>query len=269
MKVTTHRVNYKYGDTFALKPIADVHMGSMACDVKAFKEYLADSDDKTLFIGIGDLLDCIIVKDFKRYRKSGDSSFGDAIIDEQIDKAEEILRPYTDRIIGLGHGNHEDTIIKVCSTNPIKRLCKRLDVPFLGYSGLVRLIFSIRDKGKFGKTRTVVIRYHHGWGGGSRTQGADLTKYSRDLAYWDADIYLYGHVHRQQTDSIPRLGLSGEKVISRPKIMAICGTFLKTYLDTNNPTYSEVKGYPPVELGGVVVKIKPYREWVKMKSYLA
>jgi hypothetical protein len=267
MRVTSHRVGYKYGDSFNLKPIADVHLGSKACDVKAFKEFLADSDEKTLFLGIGDLLDCIIVKDMKRYRKSGDDTYGDAVVDEQIDRAEEILTPYKDRIVGLGHGNHEDTIIKVAGTNPMKRLCKRLDVPFLGLSGLVRLTFGL-DKQKGGRGRTVIIRYHHGWGGGSRTQGADLTKFSKDISYWDADIYLYGHVHRQQTDSVPRLGLSGDKLISKPKIICICGTFLKTYLNGDDPTYSELKGYPPVEIGGVCITIKPHRRWVKMRSFI-
>ena len=267
MRVTTHKVEYEYGETFNLKPIADVHLGSRACDVRAFKEFLEDSDEKTLFLGIGDLLDCIIVKDVKRYRKSGDATEGDAVVDEQIDRAEEILRPYKDRIIGLGHGNHEDTIIKVAGTNPIKRLCKRLDVPFLGYSGLVRLIFC-KDIKHGGMGRTVVIRYHHGWGGGSRTQGADLTKFSKDISYWDADVYLYGHVHRQQTDSIDRLGLCGNTLISKPKIICICGTFLKTYLNDHNPTYSEIKGYPPTSIGGVCVTIKPHRKWVKMKSFI-
>jgi hypothetical protein len=265
MRVTTHKVFYNYGDTFKLKPIADIHLGNKACDVKAFKEYMAECDEKTLFIGIGDLLDCVIVKDVKRYRKSVDASEGDSIIDEQIDLAYDILQPYRDNIIGLGHGNHEDEIIKHCGTNPIKRICKRLEVPFLGYSGLVRLTFR-NTKG--GRGRLVVVRYHHGWGGGSRTQGADLTKFSKDISYWDADIYLYGHVHRQQTDTIPRLGLTGEKITSKPKIMAICGTFLKTYLNSDDPTYSEVKGYPPVEIGSIVVTIRPHRRWVKLKSYL-
>ena len=143
-------------------------------------------------------------------------------------------------------------------------------MPFLGYSGLIKIIFREQSKsgGKLGRGRTVIIRYHHGWGGGSRTQGADLTKFSKDVAYWDADIFLYGHVHRKQTDAIPRLGLVGEKLISKPKIMCICGTFLKTYTGSMEPTYSEVKGYPPVEIGGVVVNIKPDKDWVKIKAYL-
>ena len=263
MKVTTKRITYKFGDVIRIKPIADVHYGATACDVNAFKRYLKDSDDKTYFIGIGDLLDSIRVTD-PRYSKSDDATKGKAVLDDQVNEMAAILLPYKDKILGLGIGNHEDVITTRCSTNPTKRLCEKLGVELLGYSGLLRLIMS--ESGSRG--RTVVIRYHHGWGGGSRTQGADLTKYSKDLAYWDADLFLYGHVHRKQTDEVPRLGLSGEKLVAKPKVMCICGTFLRTYTMGDDPTYSEIKGYPPVAVGGVMITIKPVERWVKMRAYL-
>lgn len=263
MEITAKRIEYKYGDTIKLKPILDVHLGNIACDVKAFKKYLVDSDDKTYFIGVGDFFDAVIVTD-KRYRKSIDASEGDAIIDEQVERGVELLKPYAHKILGMGSGNHEDTVTKRAGTNMIARLCKELKVPFLGFSGLFKL--QLTDNGNRG--RTIIIRYHHGWGGGSRTQGADLTKYSKDMAYWDADIFLYGHVHRQQTDQVPRLGLSGLKLIARPKIICICGTFLKTYTEGTDPTYSEICGYPPVSIGGVGIDITPNRHWVDIKAYL-
>ena len=264
MEITTRKIEYKYGDTVKLVPIFDVHLGNAACDVAAFRKFLAGFDENTYFIGGGDFFDAVVVTD-KRYRKSIDASAGDDIIDQQIDKGEELLKPYAGRILGMGTGNHEDTVTKRSGTNMMARLCKRLDVPFLGFSGLYKLQF--REKG--GRGRTVIIRYHHGWGGGSRTQGADLTKYSKDMAYWDADVFLYGHVHRQQTDQVPRLGLSGNRLIARPKIICICGTFLRTYTKGTDPTYSEVCGYPPVAIGGVTVEITPNRSWVDMKAYLS
>ena len=255
------RIRYKYGDKFRLKPIADVHLGAVACDEQAFKAYLADSDDYTYFIGIGDLYDAIIVKD-PRYQKSSDKSGGDAVIDEQVDKGVEMLMPYKDKILGLGYGNHEMAVIKHSGTDMMKRTCRRLEVPELGYSGLFKLIFRM----KTGAGRSVIIRYHHGWGGGSRTQGADLTKFSKDLAYWDADLFLYGHVHKRQDDEVPRLGLRGTKLIARPKTMVICGTFLKTYLDGSDATYSEVSGYPPTSIGGLNIDITPDTNgWVKIE----
>ena len=255
------RIEYQYGDKFRLKVIADVHLGAVACDEKAFKDYLADCNDNTYYLGIGDLYDAIIVTD-KRYDKSSDASDGDDIVDFQVNKGVELLEPYKDKILGLGYGNHERTIIRRSGSDMMKRTCRRLDVPELGYSGLFKLIFRM----KHGAARSVIIRYHHGFGGGSRTQGADLTKFSKDAAHWDADLFLYGHVHRKQDDEIQRLGLRGTKLIAKPKIIVICGTFLKTYLDGSDATYSEVAGYPPTTIGGVNIDITPdTNSWVKIE----
>lgn len=260
MIVTTHRILYKYGDTIKIKPIADIHFGASACDVNALKKDLANLDDNTWLIGIGDLMDSVSITD-PRYSKGNDATAGSAIIDEQVDGMENLLQPYKDRIIGLGRGNHEDVIIKHNGTDPMKRLCQRLDCKYLGYSGLLRLLF----RQKAGGGRKVVIRYHHGWGGSSRTQGADLTKYSKDIKHWEADVFLYGHVHRRQSDRIPRIGLVGEQMVAKPKLVGICGTYLRTYLKTTSSTYSEIKGYPPTEIGGIMLEIKPRDQWVDMR----
>jgi hypothetical protein len=257
--VHTYRVNYKYGDTIKIKPIFDVHYGSKNCDIKELDRYLEDSDENTYFMGGGDLLDSIVVTD-PRYSKSSDGMKSAAIIDEQVEGLLERIEPYKDRIIGLGRGNHEDVIIRKCGTDPIARMCEALECKYLGLSGLIRFILS--DNGNCG--RTVIIRWHHGWGGGSRTQGADITKFSKDTMHWDADLFLYGHVHKKQSDRVPRLGLSGSKLISKPKLIGICGTFLRTYSDTIDSSYSELKGYPPTEIGGLTVNIKPRKAWVKM-----
>ena len=254
------RIKYKSTkDPIKIVPLFDIHYGNAACDVNALRDFIRNNKD-AYFIGGGDWLDSVIISDLRRYRKTIDSTETDEIIDEQIDGLYEIIKPIKNRIIGLGSGNHEDNIAKRCGTHPMKRLCKRLDVPFLGFSGLIKLIL----RTEVGQARTVIIRWHHGWGGGSRTQGADLTKFSKDMLYWDADIFLYGHVHRKQADRIPRLGLWGDKLISKPKLLGICGTFLRTYTDTANPTYSEIAGYPPTEIGALTVNIRPFRKWVQM-----
>lgn len=229
------------------------------CDVEKFKRYLADSDKLTYFIGGGDLLDTIIVPD-KRYSKAVDMAPDDAIIDWQINQMRDILRPYASRIIGLGSGNHEDVIIRRAGTNPIERICTELKVPYLGFSWLVELGFREHD----GRGRKLVIRGHHGWGGSSRTPGGELTKYAKDLPFWDADLFLYGHGHHRKYDEIPRLSLKGGKLIARPKILVLCGTFLRTLSDGSTPSYSEREGYPPVPIGGVDIYLKPEREGIKV-----
>lgn len=263
MIVAGCRLPYKYGQSIKILPIFDIHFGSAACDIKALKNDLSKIDDDTYIIGGGDWMDMVIATDAKRYRKSGDASspHEDAIVDEQIELLYEIFKPYEDHVIGIGSGNHEDNIVIRCNTNPSKRLAKMLNTQFLGYSWMVKIILNEHNA----RSRTVTIRGHHGWGGGSRTVGADLTKFSKDVGYWDADIFLYGHVHKKQSDKIPRLGLSGLQLISRPKLLVLCGTYLKTFLAGESPSYSEKEGYPPIEVGGQIISIKPTSTWAEIK----
>jgi len=253
------RIPYTYGGSIKIKPIFDVHAGNVACDIKEFKKYLAEgNDDDTWFIGGGDLMDSIITSDLKRYQKSSDATKGDEVIDEQVETMRDLLLPYKDKIIGLGIGNHEENITKRCGTNPMKRLCSELGVMYLGYSFLLAL--GIYDSGNSNRSIRIVVRGHHGWGGGSRTRGGEITKYEKDMGKWDADIFIYGHGHKKQADRMPRLGLQGEHLIAKPQLLVLCGTYLKTYLKSSDSTYSERAGYPPVEIGSPTIIITPGRK---------
>jgi len=260
MEVVLKRINYKYGDEFELRPVYDVHYGINTCDVRAFKAFLGEPNPKRQFLFGGDLLDSIIVTD-PRYQKSMDSTKGEAIIDEQVDTMVEILEPYAPQILGIGEGNHEQTITKRCSTNPTKRLCEKLGVDYLGLSGLMQIRFREAN----GRGRTLVIRYHHGWGGGARTAGASVTKYEKDMKYWDADIFIYGHDHQRKIDNNDRLGLKGNKLISRPQWLGVCGSFMKTFVE-GAISYSEIKGYFPTSVGGIQFRVKPDKHWLTIKG---
>lgn len=262
MVVIEYAIPYVYGQTITIKPLFDVHLGNRYSDERELKRYLEDRDDNTYLIGGGDILDSIITKDIKRYQKHADSTPSDDIIDKQIEMAYGFLKSYEGKIIGLGTGNHENYVSKNCGTNPIRRLCEKLHTTSLGFSWIVKLRLS---EGKE-RTRTLIIRGHHGWGGGSRTQGADLTKFSKDMAYWDADIFLYGHVHKRQSDKIDRIGLIGTTLVPKPKYLYLCGTFLKTFSSTDEATYSEEKGYPPVAIGGLNIKLTPNGKWITVDS---
>ena len=96
MIIHTERITYKQGQTIQIIPLFDLHYGNVACDVKALKD-LVKNNKNAYFFGGGDWLDSVVVTD-KRYRKSVDSSIGDAIIDEQIDGLYEIIKPIRKRI---------------------------------------------------------------------------------------------------------------------------------------------------------------------------
>jgi hypothetical protein len=207
-------------------------------------------------------MDSIITHDLKRYRASSDGTPEgvDETIDYQVDGLYALLEPYKGQILGVGHGNHEDEIVKRCATNPSKRLAEKLGCPYLGLNYFFVLVF--RENGARG--RSVVIRGHHGWGGGSRTRGGSITKYSHDTGYYDADIFLYGHDHKLQFDEIPRISIAGDKLIQKPKTMCLCGSFKKTMVDSPDCTWEESKGFPPVVIGGLDITIKPQNNWVEV-----
>jgi len=258
-----YRIPYRIGETIRIKFSTDAHLMNRYCDERALRAFFDDNRRNIYFVDVGDWFDAIAPSD-PRYRRSvvriGSS---DAVMNDGLDISKEILYSHRKRMIGMGRGNHDDLILRRGGMDLTRLLLGQLegetkDNPTafprsLGYSWGLTLRFRAEDGGG----RTLRIRGHHGWGRGSRTQEADLTKFSKDMAVWDADVFIYGHVHRRQTDSINRMAFTGSRIISRPKLLGICGTFLKTYSTTDEPTYSERAGYPPTEIGGLTLCVKP------------
>jgi hypothetical protein len=269
MIVSTIAIPYAYGETFKLLPISDIHFDGKGrksvCDIAKLRKHLREQvDEKTIILGIGDWFGGILPSDVKRYRKDNDGAEGPDILDESIEGLAEELRPYKEHIYGIGDGNHEDSILTHCGTNLIKRLIKELGggILHLGYSGLLQLKFGIpsEERETTEKVRSLVIRYHHGWGGGSRTEGADITKFAHDVKYWQAQLFLYGHVHKLKLNDIEEglmVGESNWKTII--KRMVVCGTYQKTYSNTTSATYAEKRGYNPATLRHPIIYLRPER----------
>lgn len=250
-------------EIFKLKPIFDVHMGSALFDKGAFMKYLEDVDEHTYLLFGGDVMDSIIVTD-PRYRKSGDATDTDAVIDDQVEEACKILTPFKDRILFIGDGNHEVEVAKRHGTNPGKRLAKALGVPHLGESWFLKLNFSNNG----GAGRSIIIYGHHGYGGGGRTEGGSLTKYSKVIAYNFADIYLFGHDHDKVFKEIPRMYWGKTKIQARNVIVALCGSFKRNMTQDDVTTWEESKGFFPKCIGGFTIGIKPgeplgFKAWVE------
>lgn len=251
-RVPIVRVPYRWGQTIDVLPLADIHAGSAYCDGEAFRAHLK-RHKSALKIGVGDFFDAIIASDAKRYIKSGDATKGASILDEQEDMLYEWLKPYRKTILGLGSGNHENEILKRCSTNLMQRLCNRLKVPFLGYSWFFKLQLHDHDA----RVRTVVIKGHHGFGGACRSAGGNRTKFEKEAATWSADILLYGHVHDSDAFYLPRQMVIGDRIVSRRKLVVLPGTYQETYSRTVDPSWAETKAFKPVDVGGPVIHIKP------------
>ena len=262
MIVTEYRITYKgYTDKIYIKPIFDIHAGNTYCDIAQLKRDLANCPKNTYFFTGGDMMDSIVVNEL-RYTKDADATTGKAILDEQIDLITEILMPYKARLIGVGAGNHEEKVLNKCSTDLVARLARRLGCANLGYSGIIILRL---NKKSGGGGRTVRIHWHHGWGGSGRTAGGTITKYSKDMTNYECDVFFYGHDHHCHTYEHPRFTTVGKRLMSKDLQLGICGTYLKTFSDTTDAPYSEIAGYPPLKIGGLILEIKPTDTWVEMK----
>lgn len=260
MIVDTIKIPCRHGETIKIRPISDVHCGNVWADMKLFKKHVQGIDDMTYILGVGDWFDLIIPSDLKRYRKSGDATSSDDAINCVVEEMADIIEPKINQILGLGIGNHEDSIIKHCSFNPIRALCDKFNIRQLGYSFLLRII--LYDAVHNGHGRSIYIFGHHGWGGGGRTEGADLTKFWRHAKGFEADIYLYGHVHKKQDDHRMRLAMNGKEVITKPKYLIICGTYQKTLSNTTDTTHAESKGFEPTALGCYEIELTVTNKWL-------
>jgi hypothetical protein len=267
----TINIDYEYGQTFKLLPISDIHYDGKGrnslCDMAKLRKNLKETvDENTIILGIGDWFGGIIPSDVKRYRKEHDAGAGGDILDEQVNGLAEELMPYREQIYGIGDGNHEDSILQHCSTDLIKRLIEKLNLGItkpiihLGFSGLLQLRFGVAQDGKRERVRSLIIRYHHGYAGGSRTEGGDITKFAHDVKFWQAHLFLYGHVHKLKVNDIEEgcmVGDSSWKTFTNR--MLICGTYQRSFSTGQTTTYAEKKGYNPTTLRHPVVYLTPDR----------
>lgn len=254
-------------DIVKVKPLQDLHKGSKSCDLRGFKSFISDNDNLTYYFLNGDMWDAIYFSD-KRFAASGqEHTDKDAPIDDEVEEMVELLSPIKGRIIAVGIGNHEYTVLKKHHTNMSKRLADKLGVPYMGWSYWIRMQLYRMDNNVRGQGRTVDFFIQHGFGGGTRTEGGSITKYSKHADRFLCDVYVVGHDHRKQYVRYPMLALAGSKqakLISKSKLVVLGGSWKKTYAPGTEVSWEETKGFMPTEIGGVTIKIKTTDDWVKM-----
>ena len=243
--------------------ISDAHLGAADFARKDLRECLYDNmaDPNTYLLTNGDMMDCITVRD-KRFEMGGIakeylSMRPDEILDLQVEDITSELEPYKDRIIGLGMGNHERKIVTEFSTNAHRRVCNNLGVKNLGYSSILTL--NLRPRGvKGAHAREFSILQHHGFGGSTRTEGGALSTFCQYTNYFNVRAAFFGHKHDFVYKRFPRLDVKngGTRLHHRDIIVALTGSFLKTFNHEDMPNYAEVAGYRPTILqGGWVLKL--------------
>ena len=261
LALRTHRIDYKSrSDTFHLWHLTDFHVGSIACDEKALKATIAEvaSDPFAIWTGGGDFCEFINPTD-RRFDPAEVASWIKVadladIAKAQCDHVIELLGPIADKCIGSIMGNHGGYIARIHHRNPHSYICGALGIPDLGADGA---FINLRFKRWGGSTRTYRIALLHGWGGG-RQPGGKMNKLRDALAAFDADIALLGHVHARMRLATTAYTCTKNRVITKKRVAVFGGTYL------DGAGYAVRAGYPPAEIGGVMISIAPDKDRIEV-----
>ena len=262
-------------DVFKISNLADIHYGNKACalgEVKTDIKRIAN-DPYHFWVGGGDYADYIGMTDRR---------FDPDIVSENIKVADlgrlgkkltedvrELLYPIRHKCLGLLYGNHEKLYSRWQEQGDLHAwLCSELEVPNLGYSAIFDVVFTRTTGVKKPKltrerppttysARTYRFFVHHG-AGFATTPAGKLTRLIRFMTYFDANIFMVGHVHDQEGRRQIQIGANSActRLIEKKKLGLISGSYLKTY-EQGVTTYGEQRGYEPTVLGMATVTISP------------
>ena len=244
--------------------MSDIHFGHAMCDEQKFKNDLEEAKrlNADIFI-VGDFFDAIFSGD-PRYKSSVPAGWlqgTDKPLNKVVDEAEKILKPYASKIKVISLGNHEHTIIKYKTYDPISALIHNLnrDLPKQNqiihgsYIGFYQYVTKTCEKGM---VHTFDILMYHGKGGAAEiTRG--VMDFQRTASKFNYDLFIAGHNHFRNIDSSAKIGISGK---GKPKTWLMknvrCGTYLNSY-SLSEPSivpFSEMSCHTPNETGCAVVR---------------
>jgi len=256
-------------DRFDIVPLSCIHVGPKAFDKDKFRKAVKRIKDNpsALWFSIGDNFDGINRSDKRFDGGEVDPEICpnheslDELAENQLDWLVSETECIADKCLGIGCGNHEETLRTRYHTNIHKRYYKHIgslsnyctpETSDLGYSGILRLKFSRHDR-----TRNLKINYFHGKGGG----GGEAQLNQMALEQNDCDIYSVGHLHkcRSWRERTVDIAEQSDTLVESTRIYIQAGTFLRTKMQGAR-TYSEVKGHKMSALGCTCVRVFPHHE---------
>jgi hypothetical protein len=197
--------------------VGDPHLEALSHNRELFLRDLdaAKARGDSVWI-IGDTWSLILPRDLKRFTQGRHGGKQDAIINQAVTYAFDVLKPYADNIDIMLLGNHEAEVIKRHHTDILALLIDRLNqvktkgaykdsdgnarIAHAGYTAWVQVQFQKEYKGKRSWSTSNMVWLHHGRGGGAPvTKG--MIDANRIRASRFADVYAIGHKHTSIHDS--------------------------------------------------------------------
>jgi hypothetical protein len=258
-----------------IAPLGDIQWaGKNGPTSKALlKEHIAKCQELgAYYVGLGDYIDFASPSNRLRIKGAALYDTAEDVISEKaldlvLELYQEYLQPTKGRWLGMVHGHHWYPM-KSGDTSD-QRLCQLLDTTFLGTSAYIRVTFlkKLYKPGHSPPSLNITMFVHHGSGGGQKGY-APLMKLENLLPYWDADIFLLGHMTKIAAAPINRItprwvGPNSPDLVHRKIHIVGCGGFAKGYdLGVMQGTipmggYVEQKMMNPTMLGAPIIRIVP------------
>lgn len=247
-----------------LLPVGDLQLGASGSDVERFKRHIdwGMQHPRVAFLGMGDYVDVASPSNRSELRGARLYDSVQDMLDEAAERQRQqfmaLVAGTEGRWVGLLEGHHFFQFADGSTTDT--RIAHELGTPFLGSCAFVRLVYR---NGKHYTTCTIWC--HHGAGSSVKASGP-LNRLENLVHYFDADIYLMGHMSKKVAAPLDQLYMSGTapyRIKHRTKIIAGTGGFLQGYQQgsargqTARGSYVEQGMMAPVALGGVAITITP------------
>lgn len=259
MNVLKYRFPYKSRDTvFTIAFLGDWHIGHKTVEWDRLHEVLQwVKDTNAYWVGMGDYCQAIVPSPNERRFDLSEFDINLVAPDNQYAKAEELLKPIADKGLMMLTGNHDDVLRRRHYHDFVDSLAHKLGVPYVGFSGFLRLIFERTKPNWRGKAVSKLDIYcHHGYFSG-RTKGGKIKRVTELANIFEADVYAMGHVHEIDHTTVVRLQVDKkDKVKEKVRHFLVTGGFIRGYVEDTG-TYIERGMYVPTRIGSIALRYWP------------
>jgi len=246
--------NLKNGRLMRILNCSDIHLDSHQCDRELLKKHCDEADYIKIY---GDLFDLMQGRNDKRRSLSDlkDKYKASNYIDEVVKDAAEFFKPYAKKLIFVGQGNHESSVIHNIGTNPLSAFCLLMrmygsNVVEGTYQGYI--VDQFKQPTGTGNMNTITTAFHHGSGGAPQKTEGTLEIEGDKAKFPNADLVMKGHNHfKWHNPGQTRYWLNKNyKVEKRVQHHIRLGTYKASKFTDG---WEVEKGFKPTPLGGYFI----------------
>lgn len=252
--------------------LSDIHFDHPACDRELLKVHIEECIAKDGYILINGDFFCVMQGKYdKRHNKSDVrpenmvANYFDSIVDDAV----EFFKPYAERILFMGYGNHETSILKRTETDLLQRFIERIyyetnhRISLGEYHGFIWIkayvAGNLTDRKRM-SCLTYALYHNHGTGGEAPVTGGSIEDNRKQTQIEGMDGIWMGHNHNKYTRQVSTFYLDKHPQSVKPRIRIIdiirSGTYKQEYkgkgfhIETNKA---------PKPLGGVWLTLTAVR----------